>query len=77
AADTNATDQQIKPHLNIVNTGATAVPLSELTVRYWYTKDTTQVQVYDCDFAVPGCANITASVVTLSTPVATADTYLR
>ncbi|HET9315429.1 MAG TPA: glycoside hydrolase family 9 protein, partial [Vicinamibacteria bacterium] len=77
AADTNATDQQIKPHLSIVNTGTTAVPLSELTVRYWYTKDTTQTQVYDCDFAVPGCANITASFVTLSTPVATADTYLQ
>ena len=33
AADTNATDNQIKPHLNLVNTGTTAVPLSELTVR--------------------------------------------
>ena len=77
AADSSATDQQIKPHLNIVNTGTTAVPLSELTVRYWYTRDGTQPQVYDCDFAVPGCANITAGFVTLSAPVATADTYLQ
>ena len=77
AADSSATDQQIKPHLNIVNTGTTAVPLSELTVRYWYTRDGTQPQAYDCDFAVPGCANITASFVTLSAPVATADTYLQ
>ena len=77
AADTSATDQQIKPHLNIVNTGTTAVPLSELTVRYWYTRDGTQPQVYDCDFAVPGCANITAWFVTLAAPVATADTYLQ
>src|SRR6185503_19686508 len=64
AADTNPTDNQITPHLNIVNTGTTSVPLSELTVRYWYTKDTTQPQVYDCDFAVRGCANITARFVT-------------
>ena len=39
AADTNAGDNQIKPHFNIVNAGASAVPLSELKVRYWYTID--------------------------------------
>ena len=33
AADTSATDNQIKPHLNVVNTGTASVPLSELTVR--------------------------------------------
>ena len=51
AADTSATDQQLKPHLTIVNAGTTAVPLAELTARYWYTRDGTQPQVYDCDFA--------------------------
>ena len=77
AADASATDQQIKPHLTIVNTGTTAVPLSELTVRYWYTRDGTQPQAYDCDFALVGCANVTATFVTLSAPVATADVYLQ
>ncbi len=77
AADTNPTNNQITPHLNIVNAGTTSVPLSELTVRYWYTKDTTQTQVYDCDFAVRGCANITARFVTPASTTATADTYLE
>ena len=77
AADTSATDNQIKPHLNVVNTGTTSVPLSELTVRYWYTKDTTQTQIYECDFAAKGCANITARFVTPVPATATADTYLE
>src|SRR5262245_52338413 len=51
-ADPNSpNDNQIKPHFNIVNGGTTTVPLSELTIRYWYTNDGTQPQVYDCDFA--------------------------
>jgi chitodextrinase len=77
AADTNATDNQIKPHLNIINTGTTAVPMSELTVRYWYTRDGNQTQVYDCDHAARGCANVTARFGTPAMPVATADTYLE
>ena len=77
AADTSATDQQIKPHLNIVNTGTTAVPLSELTARYWYTREGTQTQAYDCDYAQVGCANVTASFVTLASPVPGANMYLQ
>ncbi len=77
AADTNATDNQIKPHLNVVNTGTTSVALNELTVRYWYTKDTTQTQVYDCDYAAKSCSNIVASFGTPTTITSTADTYLQ
>src|SRR5215468_2324311 len=55
-ADPNSpNDNQIKPHLNIVNGGTAAVPLSELTIRYWYTNDGNQPQVYDCDYAAKGC----------------------
>src|SRR5262245_25823101 len=51
ADPTSPNDNQIKPHLNIVNGGTTTVPLSELTIRYWYTNDGTQPQVFDCDWA--------------------------
>src|SRR5262245_12377817 len=77
AADTNATDNQIKPHLNIVNGGTTAIPMSELTVRYWYTNDGNQPQVYNCDFASRGCSNISANFVTLPAPVTGANIYLQ
>src|SRR5215475_3523184 len=78
AADPNSpNDNQIKPHFNIVNGGTTAVPLSELTIRYWYTNDGSQPQVFDCDFASRGCSNISASFVTLPAPVTGANTYLQ
>ena len=38
AGDTNATDNQMKPHLRIVNGSGGAVNLSELTIRYWYSR---------------------------------------
>src|SRR5262245_3415238 len=77
AADINSTDNQIKPHLNIVNSGTTTVPMSELSVRYWYTNDGNRPQVYDCDYAVRGCSNVTASFVTLSSSVPGATMYLQ
>src|SRR6266545_4441475 len=76
-ADPNSpNDNQIKPHFNIVNGGTTTVPLSELTIRYWYTNDGSQPQVYDCDFASRGCSNISASFVSIPA-VTGANTYLQ
>jgi cellulose 1,4-beta-cellobiosidase len=77
AADTNAGDNQIKPHFNIVNPGATAVPLSQLKVRYWYTVDGDKPQVYWCDYASIGCNNVIGTFVKLATPVSGADYYLE
>ncbi|HKQ77384.1 MAG TPA: cellulose binding domain-containing protein, partial [Blastocatellia bacterium] len=77
-ADPNSpNDNQIKPHFNIINSGTAAVPLSELTVRYWYTNDGNQPQIYDCDHASRGCSNISASFVSLPTPVTGANIYLQ
>jgi chitodextrinase len=77
-ADPNSPgDNHIKPHMNIVNAGTASVPLSELTVRYWYTNDANMPQIYDCDYALRGCSNITARFVSLPTPVAGANTYLE
>jgi endoglucanase len=76
AADTNATDNQMKPHLNIVNGGTTAIPMSELTVRYWYTNDGNQPQTYNCDHASRGCSNISASFVSIPA-VTGANIYLQ
>src|SRR5262245_43590230 len=76
-ADPNSpNDNQIKPHFNIVNGGTTTVPLSELTIRYWYTNDGSQPQVYDCDFASRGCSNLSASFVSI-TAVTGANPYLQ
>ena len=77
AADTNATDNQLKPHLQIVNTGTTTVALSELKLRYWYTIDGDTPQTRSCDYATRGCANITGQFVKLATARPGADYYLE
>ncbi len=77
AGDTNAGDNQIKPHLAVVNTGSSSVPLSELKLRYWYTVDGDKAQNYWCDYATLGCANITARFVKMTTAKTNADYYLE
>jgi Cellulose binding domain len=59
-ADTNATDQSMKPHFQINNNGASTVDLSTLKIRYFFTKDgmPTSDQTYGCDYAKIGCANL-------------------
>ncbi|WP_166244669.1 cellulase family glycosylhydrolase [Paenibacillus turpanensis] len=39
AGDTNPSDNQIKPQFNIKNNGSAEVDLSELRIRYYFTKD--------------------------------------
>jgi len=75
--ETNPTDNQIKPLFQIVNNGSSSVPLSELTLRYWYTRDSNRPQNFFCDWAQLDCANITGNFVELSNPVDSADTYLE
>ena len=76
AADNTPTDNQIKPHFNIINTGATSVALSNLKIRYWYTwEGASQSQLFSCDWAIVACANVTGTFVKLATPVNGADYY--
>ncbi|CAM4392141.1 glycoside hydrolase family 6 protein [Paenibacillus tarimensis] len=77
ASDTNAQDNQFKPHFNIKNNGTTAVAMSELTIRYWYTADTDASVSFNCDYARPGCSNITGKHVKLDSGSEHADAYLE
>jgi len=72
-ASTNA----IKPFLQVVNTGTTAIPLSEVTVRYWFTNDGGQTSTYWCDWAQIGSANLMGTIRTVSPAKPTADRYLE
>jgi hypothetical protein len=76
--DANATDQAVRPHFKVFNTGTTAVQLSQLTIRYWYTIDTpVDAESSQCDYAQLGCNNITTSNVTLSPTRTGADRYFQ
>ena len=75
AADANATDNQIKPHFNIRNNGTTAVNLSDLKIRYYFTKDGSADMNGWIDWAQVGAGNIRITFGTVSGT--NADTYVE
>ncbi|THA31354.1 glycoside hydrolase [Streptomyces sp. A1277] len=76
--DTSAGDNQIKPGLQLVNTGTSAVSLPSVTVRYWFSGDNGATAYGSwCDWSPLGCSTVTHRVVTASTPKAGADHYLE
>jgi endoglucanase len=77
AGDTSATTNIVRPQLELVNTGSSSLNLSTITVRYWYTADNAQPQTWVCDFAPPGCANLSGTFVAVSPARTGADTYLQ
>src|SRR5439155_25044468 len=60
---TIATTNQIKPQFKIVNLSGATVPLSELKIRYYFTTDTISTFTFNCDYAIFGCAKLSASFV--------------
>ena len=76
--DNDNPDNQLYAHFQIFNTGTTTVPLSSLTMRYWFTNEApTDPLVFECDYALVTCGNITANFVSLPTPVTMANSYLQ
>ncbi len=76
--DSNVSDNQIRPGLQLVNTGASALNLSTVTARYYFTKDAGSSDFSTwCDYAAVGCGNIHLRVVPLSPAVSGADAYLE
>lgn len=76
--DNDNPDNQLYAHYQIINTGTTTVPLSSLTMRYWFTNEApTDPLEFDCDYALVTCANITANFVSLPTPVTMANSYVQ
>lgn len=67
----------IRPLLRLVNTGSTPIPLSELVIRYWYTREGDVAQYFTCDWAQIGCANLTGRFGMATPTRPTADTYLQ
>lgn len=75
AGDTNAIDNQMKPHFNIKNNGTSAVNLSSLKIRYYFTKEGTESVNAWIDWAQVGGSNIQTSF--HSTTGANADSYVE
>ena len=76
--DNDNPDNQLYAHYQIINSGTSAVPLSSLTMRYWFTNEApADPLVFACDYAQVNCSNITAKFVTLSSPVNKANMYVE
>jgi endoglucanase len=76
--DGGARDSQVRATLQVANRGTTALPLTGVTLRYWFTGDTSSptYQVF-CDWAVVGCAQVKVEVVKLPSARTGADAYLQ
>ncbi|MFF3350133.1 cellulase family glycosylhydrolase [Streptomyces sp. NPDC002779] len=75
--DSSATDNAIRPSLQVANTGSSAVKLDAVTVRYYFTRDGSSSVSAWCDYAAVGCAQVKLRVVPLATAVSGADAYLE
>ena len=68
--DNDNPDNTLYALYQTINAGTTSVPLSSLTMRYWFTNETpADPLVFECDWAQVGCANVTSKFVALSSPV--------
>lgn len=75
--DTATTDAQIRPNIQLVNTGNTAVSLETITIRYWFTDEGGNPVNYFCDYAVIGCSYLSGRFTALTNPVNGADSYMQ
>ncbi|WP_316746021.1 glycoside hydrolase family 48 protein [Streptomyces sp. MK7] len=76
--DTAPGDNQIKPGLQVVNTGTAPLDLSTVTLRYYFTGESgSSTYNTSVDYAALGSSNVKLKIVAMSTPKAGADHYLE
>lgn len=76
-ANTSATTNGIMPRIKLYNTGTTAINLSDVKLRYYYTVDGEKAQNFWCDWSSAGSSNITGTFVKMSAAKTDADYYLE
>ncbi len=74
---TAATSNQIYANFKLVNTGSSAIALSNVKLRYYYTVDGSKPQTFYCDYSPAGSSNVTGAFVAMPTAKTGADTYLE
>ncbi len=67
----------ISPRFKLTNTGDESIALSDVKLRYYYTKDGNQAQSFWCDWSSAGSSNVTGNFVTMDNPKTGADCYLE
>ncbi|MBE3560418.1 MAG: cellulase family glycosylhydrolase [Ktedonobacteraceae bacterium] len=75
--DQKTSSNQIQPALKLTNTGSTPIALQDITLRYWYTTDSAQADVAECDYVTIDCKNTQFRIVKMPQSTPQADTYLE
>ncbi|HBU82848.1 MAG TPA: beta-mannosidase [Paenibacillus sp.] len=75
--NTSASTNGISPRFKVVNNGNSAIQLSDVKIRYYYTIDGEEAQSFWSDWGSVGSANVTSKFVKLATPVTGADYVLE
>jgi beta-glucanase (GH16 family) len=77
---TTATDvatSQTKILVKIINLSGSTVRLSEVKIRYYFTTDTASAFTFNCDYALFGCSNLSASFIQVNPALPGADYYME
>ena len=75
--NTATTSNSIYLNCKLVNTGSSAIALSNVKIRYYYTIDGAKSQNFYCDYTPVGSGNVTGTFVTMASAKIGADTYLE
>ena len=73
----NNTGNTIQANFNVKNTGTTAVNLSDLKLRYYFTNEGSSSLSFWCDWAQVGTGNVSGTFATITPGRTGADTYLE
>jgi len=73
----NVDTDAIYPAFMIVNKGNQNVKLSNVKIRYYYTKEGNTPETFWCDYFTKGSSNVIGSFVKLSNNKSNADNYLE
>jgi hypothetical protein len=71
------TNPAISVDFKLFNNGTTPIPLSEMTLRYYYTIDTAQAQTAFIDYAAVGNTNVSLAFFAVSPAKTNADFYVQ
>ncbi|PXV95795.1 cellulose binding domain-containing protein [Lachnotalea glycerini] len=75
--NTNDSTVSIAPQFKIINNGSDSIKLSDLKLRYYFTKENASDQNFWCDWSNVDCTNVIGKFVTMEEPTETADCYLE
>ncbi|MNJ43742.1 Xyloglucanase precursor [compost metagenome] len=71
----NNVTNTINPRIKLINNGSSAITLSNVKLRYYYTVDGDKSQNLFCDWSQVGSSNVTGTFVKLPTAASGADYY--